>query len=102
MIYFDRYTHINDLIQFYLNESPDPEISRVLASGIINENDAEKFSHFIWEMVEKIHGDEEAGRQVLGRTDNTDMLPDLSYEITKYMRKLGFYNVWERVSDLDN
>lgn len=102
MIYFDRYTHINDLIQFYLNESPDPEITRILATDITNESDAEKFGHFIWEIVEKIHDDEETGRLVLGRPDNTDMLPDLSYEVTKYMRRSGFYSVWERVSDLDD
>ena len=99
---FDRYTHINDLIEFYLNESPDPEITRVLANDITNESDAEKFSQFIWEMVEKIHDDEETGRVVLGRPDNTDMLPDLSYEVTKYMHNSGFYNIWKRVSDLDD
>jgi len=93
-------THINDLIQFYLNESPDPEITSILANDITNESDAEKFSHFIWKMVEKIHDDEETDRLALGRPDNTDMLPDLSYEVTKYMRNAGFYNVWERVSDL--
>jgi hypothetical protein len=102
VIYFNRYTHINDLIQFYLNETTHSEIFRILASGVASESDAEKFSYFIWEMVEKIHEDEEAGRLVLGRLDNTDMLPDLSYEVTKYMRNSGFYNVWERVSDLED
>jgi hypothetical protein len=102
VIYFDRYTHINELIQFYLNEAPNAEISRIMASDITTESDAEKFSHFIWEMVGKIHDDEDAERLVLGRPDNTDMLPDLSYEVTKYMRKSGFYNIWERVSDLDD
>lgn len=100
MIYFDRYTHINDLLQFYLAETPNPEISRIMANDITNEKDAETFSLFVWGVVDKIHDDEEAGRLVLGRQSNTDMLPDLSYEITKYMRKSGFFNVWERVSDL--
>jgi hypothetical protein len=27
------------------------------------------------------------------------MLPDLSYEITNYMRKAGFFDVWSRVSE---
>ena len=50
---FDGYTHINELIQFYLDEAPNAEIFRIVASGITNENDAEKFSQFIWEIVEK-------------------------------------------------
>ena len=102
MIYFDRYTDINDLLQFYLAETPNPEISRIMASDIANEKDAEIFSLFVWDVVDKIHDDEEAERLVLGRQSNTDMLPDLSYEITKYMSKSGFFNVWERVSDVGN
>lgn len=101
MITFDRYTHINDLIQFYLSESSDKNIERIIETGVTNEADAELFSKFIWQMVDRIHRDEEIGKEVLGRTDNSDMLPDLSYEITKYMRKNGFYSVWERISNLD-
>lgn len=101
MITFERYTHINDLIQFYLAESPNAEIERILEAGLTSEQDAELFSQFIWQLVDRIHEDSETAREVLGRTDNTDMLPDLSYEITKYMRKTGFYAVWERISDID-
>ena len=102
MIKFERYPHINELLAFYLDESPEPTISSIIEKGATNYDDAEAFSQFIWRTVDKIHDDAEAGRVVLGRTDNTDFLPDLSYEITKYMRKTGFYNVWERVSDNEN
>ena len=71
----------------------------VLESGVLTEEDATKFSQFIWRMVERINEDEENGKEVLGSKDNTDMLPDLSYEITKYMREIGFYYIWEKVSD---
>ncbi|MES2675068.1 MAG: hypothetical protein V4660_12570 [Pseudomonadota bacterium] len=101
MITFDRYPHINDLIQFYLSEVPDKHIERIIETGVTNEADAELFSAFVWQMVDRIHRDEEIEREVLGRADNSDMLPDLSYEITKYMRKTGFYSVWERISNLD-
>ncbi|MES2822947.1 MAG: hypothetical protein V4732_05050 [Pseudomonadota bacterium] len=101
MIVFDRYTHINDLIQFYLSESPNKNIERIIESGVTNTTDTELFSKFIWQLVENIHRAEEIAREVLGRTDNSDLLPDLSYEITKYMRKAGFYSVWERISNLD-
>ena len=36
---------------------------------------------------------------VLGGAENTDMLPDLNYEISKYMKKVGFYAIWERISE---
>lgn len=101
MITFDRYAHINDLIQFYLSDSPDKNIERIIEAGVTNEADAELFSRFIWQIVDNIHSDEEIAREVLGRADNSDLLPDLSYEITKYMRKVGFYSVWERISNLD-
>jgi hypothetical protein len=101
VILFDRYTHINDLIQFYLSESPNKNIERIIESGVTNKIDAELFSKFIWQLVETIHRDEEIAREVLGRADNSDMLPDLSYEITKYMRKAGFYSVRKKISNLD-
>ena len=69
----------------------------VLESGVLTEEDATKFSQFIWRMVERINEDEENGKEGLGSKDNTDMLPDLSYEITKYMREIGFYSIWEKV-----
>ena len=102
MIKFERYPHINELLAIYLNESPEPTISQIIEKGIKNQEDAEIFSQFIWRIVDKIHDDAEAGRLVLGRADNTDVLPDLSYEITRYMRKTGFYNIWEHVSDNEN
>jgi hypothetical protein len=63
---------------------------------------ADEIDEFIWRIVDNIHDDAEIGRLVLGCTDNTDILPNLSYEITKCMMKAGFYSVWGRVSDNKN
>ena len=56
------------------------------------------FSRFIWKMVEAINEDEENNIVVMGSNDNTDMIPDISYEVTKLMKDKGFYTVWESVS----
>ncbi|MBI3187603.1 MAG: hypothetical protein HYZ31_07065 [Gammaproteobacteria bacterium] len=99
MLKFERYPHINDLIQHYINATGNKSISRIMKTGVLTEADAIKFSEFLWSMVEKINEDEEKGNIVLGSADNTDMLPDLNYEISKYMKKAGFYSVWEKISE---
>jgi len=33
---------------------------------------------------------------VSGGSDNTEMLPDLSYEVTNYMKAIGYYSIWEK------
>ncbi len=49
-------------------------------------------------MVEAINEDEESGVPVLGSKDNTEILPDINYEITKLMKNTDYYHVWEKVS----
>ncbi|MFT7561207.1 MAG: hypothetical protein ACI93R_003132 [Flavobacteriales bacterium] len=99
MILFERYKHVNDLINHYVNSLNRKDIEKLIVNGITSEREAEVFSDFIWVMVEQINEDEEISAEVLGAIDNTEMLPDLSYEITKYMRVVGFYSTWERVSN---
>lgn len=95
MIKFERYPHANELIVFYMGESKRSDIARIMVYGITEEADARTFCQFIWEMIDKIHQDAKQGKAVLGRLDNTDMLPDLSYEVTSYMRKSGFMSIWK-------
>ena len=57
MIKFERYSHINDLIQHYITASDNKHISRMMEIGVLTEDDAIKFSEFIWKIVEKINGD---------------------------------------------
>lgn len=99
MIRFERYQHINDLFQHYLNEAGNQAVASLMKTGITSSEEAEAFSEFVWDMVERINRDEEERVVVLGSADNTEMLPDLNYEVSRYLRSVGFYPVWERVSE---
>lgn len=99
MVIFKRYPHINDLIEHYQNTLNRPDIEAIIHQGIQSKEDAETLSRFIWQMVEAVNEDEEAQVEVLGSTDNTEMLPDLNYEITKLMKDAGYYAVWLEISN---
>ncbi len=99
MIKFERYIHINDLFEHYIKIFDGDAMAKLMVSGITSENEAILFSTFVWKMVEKINEDEENEVVVLGGADNTEMLPDLNYEVSQYMSQVGFYSVWERISD---
>ncbi|VUD69058.1 hypothetical protein TDB9533_04422 [Thalassocella blandensis] len=101
MVKFERYPHINDLLNHYAKTLDRGDISKLINTGISSKEEAELFSRFIWEMVSAINEDEESGIRVLGSTDNTEMFPDLNYEVTKLMRSSGFYSVWDAVSRIE-
>ena len=98
MINFKRYSHVNDLIEYYIREMNREDIKLLISNGVKSSEEAELFSVFIWDMAGKINEDEENGVVVIGSIDNTEMLPDISYEVTKYMKDTGFYSVWLSVS----
>lgn len=97
MIKFKRYAHIEDLLLHYAKTDKEKTIVKTLENGVDSEDSAEKFSLFIWRVADSIHNDNEV--VVLGSTNNLEMLPDLEYEISAYMRSVGFYDVWHRVSE---
>ena len=99
MITFKRYPHINDLIKHYLKSLNRHDVLTLIETEINSKKDAELFSRFIWDMVEAINEDEENKVSVLGSVDNTEMLPDLSYEVSKLMKDTGFYDTWVTVSN---
>lgn len=99
MILFKRYEHVNGLVEHYVNKLNRNDINILLSNGIKTKDEAEIFSKFIWDIVEHINEDEENEVPVLGSIDNTDMLPDISYEVSKYMKDTGFYDVWLTVSE---
>lgn len=99
IVKFERYPHISDLFQFYSNRESREDIAKILCDGITNESDAEKLCVFAWEIAGYINDDCENGVVVLGSQDNSDMIPDLSYELTRLMKLLGYYSVWQSVSD---
>ena len=98
MITFNRYPHINDLVSHYISALKREDIAQIMSDDIKSEEDAAVFSRFIWQMVEAINEDEENNVVVLDSLDNTEMLPDVSYEITKLMKSIGYYSVWESIS----
>lgn len=98
MIKFERYSHINDLIEHYIKTFDDKAMEKIMEKGVASESDAAVFSTFVWKMVEQINEDEENGVVVLGGADNTEMLPDLNYEVSQYMKQVGFHSTWEKVS----
>lgn len=98
MIKFERYSHINDLIEHYIKAFDNDAVEKLMKSGVKTEGDAILLSTFIWKMVEQINEDEENGVMVLGGADNTEMLPDLNYEISQYMKEVGFNSTWEKIS----
>jgi predicted transcriptional regulator len=98
MIKFERYSHINDLFEHYIKAFDDEVMAKLMESGVTSEDDAIVLSTFVWKMVEQINEDEENGNIVLGGADNTEMLPDLNYEISQYMKQVGFHSTWERIS----
>ena len=99
MIKFARYPHINELLMHYANQENRHDVISLMESDVKSEDDAEILSRFIWRVAELINNDEENAVEVLGSIDNTEMLPDLSYEISAYMKAIGYYSVWQRVSD---
>lgn len=96
MIQCKRYPHIADLLEHYIAQKKRTDIDDIYKNGIKTEKDAELFCAFVWDVVENIHSDSESENPVLGNTDNTDMLPDLAYEITNHMKNAGYYTIWER------
>jgi len=70
-----------------------------LEHGLSSESDAEHFSHFIWKMIDEMAKDRKEGNVVLGGTNNTSMLPDVSYEMDILMEESGYSTIWEGISD---
>ena len=99
MIKFSRYPHINELLMHYAEQEKRDDVKSLLQDGVKGEDDAEVLSRVVWRVAELINNDEENATEVLGSIDNTEMLPDLSYEISAYMKAVGYYSVWQRVSD---
>lgn len=99
MIRYSRYPHIKDLMEYYISALNRSDIESILLNGIKNENDAENLSKFIWQLLDQMSKDSNNEIETLGRTDNSDMIPDLEYEITLYIDEYGYINVWDRVSD---
>lgn len=99
MIKFKRYAHIDSLLRHYAEKLQNKDVQLILDAGVSDATSAEALSRFVWQVVDAIHEDEESKVVVLGSTNNIEMIPDLEYEISNYMRDAGFYSVWRKVSE---
>ncbi len=94
-----RYSHVRDLVYYYANKISDQKVLDILESGLKSEDDAKHFSYFIWKMIDMMAEDRENGIEVLGGSDNTSMLPDVSYELDVLMSDSGYSQIWEDISE---
>jgi hypothetical protein len=94
-----RYPHVYDLIAHYATKLNEPSILYMLEQGIKSEQEAIKFAQFIWQMVGQMGTDSEEGVSVFGRTDNTDTVPDIDYEISLHLANLGYAEIWDKICD---
>ena len=97
MKFFNRYRHVEDLMAHYAKVLDRADISRMLQSGVATASEAESFSAFVWQMAGRMNQDAAAGIAVLGASDNTEMIPDVYFEIGEFMAQCGFEAVWLRV-----
>ncbi len=102
MISFNKYPHVRDLLLHYADDLNNNKVDEILDNGISCADDAEVLSRFIWAMADRMSEDSNADITVLGRTDNSDMLPDVEYEITLHIENAGHSAIWDRVSDEEN
>jgi hypothetical protein len=99
MILTLRYPHVRDLVQHYANRKNDTKVLNILNSGLLSKEDALHLGYFIWDMLDLMAEDREQRIIVLGGTDNTQMAPDISYEMDALMHKSGYEKIWEDISD---
>jgi hypothetical protein len=99
MITFKRYPHVKDLIIHYATTLDADDVLKMMDAGISDPQEAETFAKFIWRMVDQMAIDNENNTTVLGQTDNSDMMPDLDYEISLYFSNSGYEEIWEKSFD---
>jgi len=97
MIEFRRYPHVGELISHYANSLGDTEVVVILESGVKTEKEAYKLSRFVVHVVDQMAKDTIEGVLVLGSVDNTNMIPDIDYEISLYLANKGMEGVWDAV-----
>jgi len=99
MITFKRYPHVRDLLSYYATALNEPKIQKILDNGVSNASEATELAQFIWRMADQMAIDNENNTIVLGRTDNSDLIPDVEYEISLYFANNGYETIWEKVCD---
>lgn len=99
MIVFSRYPHVGDFLLHYGRSLGRSQLLSVLELGVVSADDAVLLSEFVWDMIDAMATDCEQENVVMGRSDNLDIIPDIDYEVSLYLDKEGFSEVWQRVCD---
>lgn len=99
MIEFKRYPHVRELLLHYATQLGAEDVVRIMDAGVDTSADAERLSKFVWTMAGQMAVDSRANTPVMGRVDNSDMLPDVDYEVGLYLSKRGYGDIWDRVCD---
>ncbi len=99
MIHFNRYPHVKDLIDHYAKSMSENSVLAILKNGVKSQEEAILFSQFIWKMVDQIGADSRSGKSVLERTDNTDTMPDIDYEVSLFLANFGYAEIWDQICD---
>ena len=99
MIIFKRYPHVRDLIIHYANHLQENQIISFMNTDITNAAEAITLVKFIWRMANQMAIDNENNIVVLGRTDNSDIMPDVDYEISQCLSNKGYGDIWDRICD---
>lgn len=102
MMKFSRYPHVKDFLKYYASKLNRDDVAVIISEGMKDERDAEVLSKFIWQMLDQMSDDSNKNINVFGRTDNSDIIPDLEYEITLNIDEAGYREVWDRISDEEN
>lgn len=99
MIRFNRYPHVRDFVLHYASELKNDGIQELLGASVKSREDAFLLSRFVWVMINEMAKDCESETVVLGRIDNSSLIPDIDYEIGVYLNERGYGVVWDKVCD---
>ena len=99
MIRFKKYPHVRELIIHYAHSLKENNILAIMNSGIKYEAEATKLAKFIWCMADQMAVGNQNNIVALGRTDNSDIMPDVDYEISSYFSDVGYESIWDKVCD---
>lgn len=97
MIEFKRYPHVGEILKYYAGSLQNEEAINILKNGVESKEDAYALCRFVISVVDGMASDMQENNSVLGSVDNTNMIPDIDYEISLYLANIGLEDVWDQV-----
>jgi hypothetical protein len=96
---FKRYPHVRALIEHYAGQAKSSDMLNMLKMDSFSKEDAYRFGRFIVSMIDAMAADMQSGVAVLGGVDNTEMIPDIDYEVRLFLDDRGWDGVWDEICD---